>query len=223
MGKITKAESQARSRRKLLKKKKKAIIAKHPDAGYTMDMCLAKRRSKKTGKIRYCKKPALKNGRCRLHGKGGAPIRHGMYSKYLPSLYKERYEEFLKDPNILELKGEVALLRLVTVRINELIDELKERRDEKGVGHTDSNLKDEIELIERLGDSAEKIARVVEKARKAGEGMLTIEGLQQCLTQIAYLININIAFCPKCGVDLTPVKAEVFEAFKELKVPSREG
>ena len=213
--------SQLQRRRRKLLEKKQALIDKYPRRGYTLEMCLAKRRNSE-GKIRYCKKLAKSNGRCKLHGSGGAPIQTGMYSGYLSKSFNKQYEQFRKDPNILELKDEVAMLRTMMVRIHSVIEKLHKRRKKKGT-LSDSLLEKEIEYMERLGDSAEKISRVVEKARKAGEGFLNVESLHQCLTQIAYLININIGCCPHCHKSLDPVKRDLFESFKEVSIREIDG
>lgn len=53
---------------------------------------------------------------CRAHGAGtinapgGAPIITGRYSKFLPTLMMERYNDFLADGDVLNLRSEIALL-----------------------------------------------------------------------------------------------------------------
>lgn len=62
-----------------------------------------------------CKGKPMANGRCRMHGGtslGGlaSPVfKTGRYSKYLPARMAERYQESLKDPEILALNDEIAL------------------------------------------------------------------------------------------------------------------
>lgn len=75
-----------------------------------------------------CKQPAI-NGtsKCRYHG--GASLvgvasptfKHGRYSKHLPSRLAERYGEALSDPQLLELRDEIAL---VGTRQGELLERL---------------------------------------------------------------------------------------------------
>lgn len=58
----------------------------------------------------------MANGRCRMHGGaslGGIfspTLAAGRYSRYLPNRLQERYEEAQSDPELLELRAEVALL-----------------------------------------------------------------------------------------------------------------
>jgi hypothetical protein len=69
----------------------------------------------KTRKGTPCQNPAMKNGRCRMHG-GATPrgtdlpqFRHGRYSKSLPDKLVGRYEEALTDEERHDLRDEIAL------------------------------------------------------------------------------------------------------------------
>jgi hypothetical protein len=69
----------------------------------------------------------MANGRCRVHG-GKIPhgfalpqTKHGRYSKYLPERLASRYEEAERDPNLLRLDGEIAL---IDVRLRTVLDGL---------------------------------------------------------------------------------------------------
>lgn len=69
----------------------------------------------KTRKGTLCQNPAMKNGRCRMHG-GTTPrgtdlpqFRHGRYSKSLPDNLAGRYEEALSDEERHDLRDEIAL------------------------------------------------------------------------------------------------------------------
>lgn len=63
-----------------------------------------------------CTQPALENGRCYWHGgaslKGIAHpnFKHGGNSKYMPARLLERYQRSLDDPNLIELRDQMALL-----------------------------------------------------------------------------------------------------------------
>ena len=63
-----------------------------------------------------CKRQALPNGRCKLHG-GLTPsgmalpqFRTGRYSKAIPARLLARYEQAQRDPDLLAVREEVALL-----------------------------------------------------------------------------------------------------------------
>jgi hypothetical protein len=69
----------------------------------------------KTRKGRPCQNPAMKNGRCRMHG-GATPrgtdlpqFKSGRYSKSLPDKLAGRYEEALSDEERHDLRDEIAL------------------------------------------------------------------------------------------------------------------
>jgi hypothetical protein len=75
-----------------------------------MSACGAKTRAGGT-----CKRLAMSNGRCDMHGgKSLAGIaapgyKHGRYSKVLPTRLAARYQEAIGDGELLELREEVAL------------------------------------------------------------------------------------------------------------------
>src|SRR5437667_9187740 len=111
----------------------------------------------KTRKGPPCANPAMENGRCRMHrGKAVKGIAHpnfktGKYSKYLPERMLARYQEAQSDPNLIELRGEVALTDTF------LADQLsKLDRGESG------------ELWERLQDAFNDF----QSARMAGDPLL---------------------------------------------------
>lgn len=85
-----------------------------------MSECGAKTRSGGT-----CKRAAMRNGRCNLHGgKSLAALaspatKHGRYSKYLPARLLGRYQEALDDEALLHLHEEIALL---DARLAELVE-----------------------------------------------------------------------------------------------------
>lgn len=71
-----------------------------------------------------CKNWAMPNGRCRLHGgmtPGGIAsphFRNGRHSRYLPARLLDRYRESVADPELLNLRSDIAVL---DARISELL------------------------------------------------------------------------------------------------------
>jgi hypothetical protein len=91
-----------------------------PCKGVKMDnLCGAKTRSGSA-----CKNRPMLNGRCRMHGGkslGGLAspnFIHGRYSKFLPTHLAERYQEAVRDPELLALREEIAL---VDARVHDLL------------------------------------------------------------------------------------------------------
>src|SRR5262249_18069318 len=85
-----------------------------------------KAKSQRSGE--QCKKLAMKgkevcakHGGKSLSGIASPRFNHGMYSKYTPTDMGKRYELFLKDPRLLSLEDDVALL---SVRFNELLEQM---------------------------------------------------------------------------------------------------
>lgn len=109
---------------------------------------------------------------CRFHGAGskdkpgGRPIIHGRYSSRLPERLAGRYGEALSDPQLLELRAEVAL---VGTRIGELIERIdtgESAQRWKALQTANGNLK----AATRSGDKVEFMAAMaaLEVAIEAG-------------------------------------------------------
>lgn len=71
-------------------------------------------KSKSTGKP--CQREAMANGRCYVHG-GATPkgpqspnFKHGRYSKYLPKQLADKYHDALTDPDLTNVRHEIALI-----------------------------------------------------------------------------------------------------------------
>lgn len=71
-----------------------------------------------------CKNPPLANGRCRFHGGksltgvAATNFKTGRYSKYLPARLLEHYADAFNDPELLNLRQEIALAE---ARITDLL------------------------------------------------------------------------------------------------------
>lgn len=81
-----------------------------------------------------CTNPAMANGRCRKH-RGGASkgiaagnFKNGRYSKYLPAGLQERYQQSVDDPELLNMRHDIAL---VDTRLSDLL-----KRSEAGESRT---------------------------------------------------------------------------------------
>ena len=89
-----------------------------------MDLCGAKKKSGGTCGNTAGKKtdhPGL--GRCWLHG-GATPIKSGRYSTIKRAQLRQRLDEFLNDPDPLDLLPEVALLRAFLADVIERWDDI---------------------------------------------------------------------------------------------------
>lgn len=103
-----------------------------------------------------CKRPALTNGRCHLHG-GRAPkgiasphFKHGRYSKYLPRGIVGAYEEALADPELMSLRPGAALLE---ARVTELLKRLRDKGEEMPDWKALERKYGEFERARQRGDS----------------------------------------------------------------------
>lgn len=85
--------------------------------------CGAKTKRKGT----LCKRPAMENGRCHLHG-GKTPKRqdslnweHGHSSKYAPAGMEQAFKELVTSSETLTLKNEIALMDLRLIQLVETL------------------------------------------------------------------------------------------------------
>lgn len=75
---------------------------------------------------------AMENGRCRIHG-GKTPggisrSKHGLYRKRFTGEEQEMYDALMKDNNFEDLRGEIALIRIIIDRCAKAIAEGDEWR-----------------------------------------------------------------------------------------------
>ena len=101
-----------------------------------------------------CKKPAMSNGRCRLHGgtSPGRPIIHGRYSvKHRESLHN-KVQEFMNDPAPANLMGELAVQRAF---LQDFLGKLTDQPiDVKTTNHV-------FDMTEAIGRLVERITRML--------------------------------------------------------------
>lgn len=96
-----------------------------------------------------CKAPAMKNGRCRMHG-GATPsgiasphFKHGQRARRgMPERFLLKYDEALNDPELLNLRTDLALFE---VRIEELLNRV-------GTGESKKHWED----LQKENDNARK-------------------------------------------------------------------
>jgi glycine/D-amino acid oxidase-like deaminating enzyme len=98
-----------------------------------------------------CQNPAMKNGRCRMHG-GTTPrgvelpqFRTGRYSKALPDRMVERYEKALADEERHDLADEIALAEMK-------VDDLLTKMDRGESDELWIQLRDRVRQIRRTQD-----------------------------------------------------------------------
>lgn len=134
----------------------------------------------KTRKGTPCKRYAMDNGRCILHGgrnvndkRGlkvpGRPITHGLYSRYARGSIAELAKKYLEDKNFLSLKEEIAVTRALLSRILENIDANSEPEfdDTRNLAILTDSIRKlvesfvKIESTKRFALSPDEVARVM--------------------------------------------------------------
>lgn len=133
-----------------------------------------------------CRRP-VSRGRTRCHKHGGKTPRgmalpqtiHGRYSKDLPTRLGERFLASQQDPDLLNLKAEIALL---DARLGDLL----RRVDSGESGETWRKLKEayrDLELASRTGDEVahmlalESMGELIKKGAADAEAWREVQGL----------------------------------------------
>ena len=186
--------------------KKKKLCAKYPDK-YNMDMCLAKKR-RKGGKTKYCTRKALRStGRCKLHGGVNyVTIKSGKYSKYFKENVKEKYEYFRRDPHILEIKDEIAILRSLVVESRESGSE-----DDPKLNYI---------IREQVSRLCNSVTQTIERAYKIKGAVVTIEAIPILIRQFIAMTSELLSTCPHCNGSLSDKHKELYAKMLTAKTPT---
>lgn len=114
-------------------------------------------------------------GRCAFHGgSAGTKIQHGRYAKVAKRKYAEHFQEYLNDPDLLNLTPELALQRMLLTDMFEKYQDDPSLVEEKNMLNLISNVITTVEKIEKIQSqhvltaSAAKLmmARAVEVQRR---------------------------------------------------------
>lgn len=147
-----------------------------------------KAKAKSTGK--RCKRPAMRGmAVCRFHGgmslKGAAApnFKDGRYSKYMPAQLESKYAEALKDPNLVSMRDEIAV---ITARLQEMFGGINTT---SGLDyyHKLVNLWGEYTTYGEMGDT-DNMARV---QGEIGKMILKGESMAQKWEEIIKLIEMR--------------------------------
>jgi len=140
---------------------------------------------------RHRKEKQRKKGR----GVGRRP-KDGRYSKYLEETLKDRYEDFLQDKDLLNLRDEIALLRAAI-------------SSEKEVP------------LRTLTHSMDVIGRLVDRIIQAEERRqyyIHIERLQVLQTNIVNTILSFLKRCPHCGEALDDLRFRLADELERIRL-----
>lgn len=121
-------------------------------------------------------------GRCKLHGGcGGAPIKHGLYSKYRENLVGQRICEILEDPDLLDMRRPVALIQALTEKL------LKD-----AVTGGLINEKTRAALLNLATEESKAIERYY-RTMEGTKHTIRVENIHVFLGQVAVIINEEVA------------------------------
>lgn len=169
----------------------------------------------------YCKNQAgygtnhLGSGRCKFHGgsSDGAPIITGQYSKKLKSSVREEYEALINDPNVVELKSELALAKTMFGQFVESIrDKIEDPNsnfwvdvNNKGNRGVSAEANVMVKLMSTLSNLFQKVSDAESKAQEH----LDIKDIYNIVIQIRNVMDNTCSTCPVragIGEKLTKVK-----------------
>lgn len=181
-----------------------------PGRGFTGKKCGAL-----TRRGTACQQPAMKNGRCRMHG-GKTPrgvelpqFSHGRYSKAVPDRLSVRYEEALSDEERHDLRDEIALSEakigdlLAGMRHEEsdsllllLQDKGRQMRAAQNQGdqeHTEALVQEILSLIRHGGDEAlawRDVDRWIARKTRTVEADVRIAATKQQMISVEEMMAI---------------------------------
>jgi len=141
--------------------------------------------------------PRHRKEKQRSKGKGvGRRLVTGRYSKYLEETLKDRYEDFLQDKDLLDLRHEIALLRAA--------------------------ISSEAEIpLRTLTHSMDVIGRLVDRIIQAEERRqyyIHIERLQVLQTNIVNTILSFLKRCPHCGEALDDLRFQLADELERIRL-----
>ena len=137
------------------------------------------------------------NHRCRYHG--GTKKGHlvtGRYSKHLTRTLRELYDEFRNDPELLDLRDEIALLRAKLVQ-------------------------DQEESVRSLAAVADTIGKLAGRVIEREEGLklhISVDRLNVVVAAITQVIVEELRVCPHCGEPLDDLRARISDAIANLRL-----
>jgi len=159
------------------------------------------------GEIKYCQRPAgwgtnhQGSGYCKLHG-GCAPTHSISHKKYTSQIqaWKDVYEDYLNDPELLKLSPEIAKIRTLIHRYEEDYFE----------GKTSPVDTECYEMLMRMIDTASKVIKRADEVRKRNEYTFTADQVKSFVQELTITIR---------DIVNDPVKwDQIMEAMKQAKL-----
>ena len=142
----------------------------------------------------------LGEGRCEYHGgRAGRSPTHGMYSKHLTSTVKEEYDKLVTSPTLVDLQGELALIKsLLNNFMANIEDKLNDDERNWWVQNTKAGktVSAEANALLRLLEQISKIYEKIINAEQKMQDKLTVRDVYIILNQIKINMNETCGNCP---------------------------
>lgn len=151
---------------------------------------------------RPCENPAMisiGSRVCRSHGAtGGRPITHGRYSRMLPHGLLSRLDESLKDPELLSLRNEIAL-------IDELIASLLKETEFDEEGNMMGDRKQRAEFLNLVAGRRKAVeSERIHMEQKAN--FFSIMQLNILMRQLVDIIKVRVSDQPTINLIVNDIK-----------------
>lgn len=169
----------------------------------------------------YCRMPAgfntdhVKTGRCYLHGgRAGRSITHGLYSEKFQSTIKIEYDKMVNDPALVDLYGELAVVKTMMSQFLETIQERLTNKesiftteDRFGTSIVSPEAKVLVSLLETL---SRMFVRITDAETKSSN-TLNIKQVYGIIKQIKNAMNDSCGDCP--------IRLAVGDKLKDVRTP----
>lgn len=154
----------------------------------------------------YCKLPAgygtdhLGEGRCKYHGgSAGRPIVHGLYSSKLPSTVRDEFDKLSKNPQLVDLNQELALVKTLLSNFLKNIETKLEDEDSNWWVQKTKKGKDisaEAKALMKLLETLSKIYTRIASTEIKVSNNLSIRDVYLIINQFKVTLNDTCGSCP---------------------------
>jgi len=169
----------------------------------------------------YCKLPAgydtehLGKGRCKFHGgRAGRNITHGLYSRKLTSTIRQEFDKLIKNPVLIDLYGEFALMKTM---LGNVLNNIQDRMNDDDSNWWIQRTKNGREI----SAEANTFLKVIDQITRMYDRIVNAEAKTQehLSTRDVYIIinQIKVTMNDICGD--CPIRVNIGNRLEEVRMP----
>lgn len=183
----------------------------------------------RTGKG-YCKNVAgfktdhVGEGRCFLHGgRGGRTIVTGLYSKKLTSTVRKEFDKLTKDPALVDLYSEFALIKAFMSKIMEGVESAMDENPKSWFVQTTKGGKTvsaELTALMKVLENMRKIFRDITNYESKNQSNLGPKQMYMIINQVQVVMGDTCGSCPvrqSVGNKLDNIKTAPITSIETIK------